>query len=221
MGQRTGILFDLDGVLIDSEEAHYEATRLAFREHGIGELSTEIYRAHMLGRPDREGLAAALAVLGLSLRGLEALLESKARFYRELLTEGAVTLLADGIATVEAALGHGYPVAVVTGARAEEARWALRAAGLAGRIPVIVAAEDVAHGKPHPEPYQRGCERLGVTPQWSIAVEDSPAGVRAGTAAGLRVLAVARQPFLELAEAHVVVERLSWDAVTALLAQLA
>lgn len=217
--RRAGILFDLDGVLIDSEHAHYEATRLAFRERRLPELSAELYQALMLGRPDREAIAAGLAALGLPAQELAPLLAAKACFYRELLRAGAVELLEDGLATLEAALRHGYPVAVVTGALADEAEWALRAAGVRERVPVLVSAEDVSRGKPDPEPYLVGCARLGTVPEQSVAVEDSPAGVAAGRAAGLRVLAVARRSFPELARADRVVERLSWDDVAALLAQ--
>ncbi|MCX2726962.1 HAD family phosphatase [Thermomicrobium sp. 4228-Ro] len=217
--RQAGILFDLDGVLIDSEHAHYEATRLAFSERQLPELSAELYQALMLGRPDREAIAAGLAALAIPLHELEPLLEAKARFYRELVRAGAVELLEDGLATLEAALRHGYPVAVVTGALADEAEWALRAAGVRERVPVLVSAEDVTRGKPDPEPYLLGCTRLGTAPQQSIAIEDSPAGVTAGRAAGLRVLAVARRPFPELARADRVVHRLGWDAVAALLAQ--
>lgn len=219
--QKSAILFDLDGVLIDSEDAHYEATRSAFRERGLPGLTEELYRSCMLGRPDREAIAAGLETLGVPYGELEPLLQAKARFYRALLERGTVQLLEDGIATVEAALEQGYPVALVTGALADEARWALRAAGLLGRIAVIVSAEAVERGKPDPEPYLLGCARLGALPERSVAVEDSPAGVTAGLAAGLRVLAVARRPFPELDRAHRVVTRLRWDDVAALLAQRA
>jgi len=217
--QRPGILFDLDGVLIDSEDAHYEATRRAFAARQLPELSPEVYRALMLGRPDREAIAAGLAFLGLPASELEPLLATKARFYADLLRTGNVTLLPDGIATVAKALELGYPVAIVTGALAAEARWALAAAGLIDRIPVIVAAEDVERGKPDPEPYLLGCRRLGTAPRTSVAVEDSPAGVTAARAAGLRVLAVARRPFPELARADRLVRALAWEHVAALLAQ--
>ncbi len=215
--ERAGILFDLDGVLINSEQAHYEATRRAFQDLGLPELPEELYRTVMLGRPDREAIATALAALAVPIEWLERALQQKALAYRDLLTSSAVELLADGIATVEAALAAGYPVAVVTGSLADEARWALRAAGLAERIAVVVSAEDVEHGKPHPEPYLVGCRRLGVAPQRSIAVEDSPAGITAACAAGLRVIAVARYPLPPLLSADWVVTELTWEAIAPLL----
>jgi beta-phosphoglucomutase-like phosphatase (HAD superfamily) len=214
-----GVLFDLDGVLIDSEQAHFEATRQAFRHLRLPELTEDLYRSQMIGRPDREAIAAAMHALGIPASWLEPVLEAKAGFYQELLAAGRVDLLVDGIAAVHAALEAGYPVALVTGALAVEAHWALRAAGLMGRITTVVTAEDVRAGKPDPEPYRTACSRLGVEPGRSVAVEDSPAGVSAGRAAGLRVLAVARQPFPELAAADRVVTELSWEAIADLLAR--
>ena len=214
-----GVLFDLDGVLIDSEQAHFEATRQAFRHLRLPELTEDLYRSQMLGRPDREAIAAAMHALGIPASWLEPVLEAKARFYQDLLAAGSVDLLADGITAVHAALEAGYPVALVTGALAAEANWALRAAGLLGRITTVVTAEDVRAGKPSPEPYRTACMRLGVEPGRSVAVEDSPAGVAAGRAAGLRVLAVARRPFPELAAADRVVTVLSWEAIADLLAR--
>ncbi|MFN3337200.1 MAG: HAD family hydrolase [Thermomicrobium sp.] len=215
--KHAGILFDLDGVLINSEEAHYEATRRAFQELDLPELPEQLYRTVMLGRPDREAIATVLVTLAVPLGWLEHVLQRKALIYRDLLTSGMVKLLPDGIATVEAALTAGYPVAIVTGSLAEEARWALQAAGLIERIAVVVSAEDVEHGKPHPEPYLVGCQRLSVAPQRSIAVEDSPAGITAGRAAGLRVLAVARYPLPAWVQADRVVTKLSWEALATLL----
>ncbi|MCS7050733.1 MAG: HAD family phosphatase [Thermomicrobium sp.] len=215
--ERAGILFDLDGVLIDSEEAHYEATRTAFRQLGLPELPVELYQQVMLGRPDREAIATALAALDVSSDRLAPALQRKAAIYRDLMRSGAVKLLPDGIGTVAAALQAGYPVAIVTGALAEEARWALRTAGLADSITTIVAAEHVARGKPHPEPYLVGCQRLGVSALRSVAVEDSPAGVDAARAAGLRVVAVARRPLPPLERAERIVTELAWETVKQLL----
>lgn len=216
--KRAGILFDLDGVLINSEEAHYEATRRAFLALGLPELSEELYRDCMIGRPDREAIMAALTKLELPADQLTEVLRLKAKAYHDLLSRGAVALLWDGIATAVAALEAGYPVAVVTGALKNEAQWALRAAGLEGRINTVVTAEDVTHGKPHPEPYLLGCYHLGVAPLSSVAVEDAPAGVRAARAAGLSVVAVARRMLPGLEEADRIVTKLTWQAVVEFLA---
>jgi mannitol-1-/sugar-/sorbitol-6-phosphatase len=86
-------------------------------------------------------------------------------------------------------LGSGWPVAIVTSATRRLAHVRLAAAGLAPPG-VMVCAEDVTHGKPHPEPYRRAADLLGVPPQRCIAFEDAPAGVAAAVAAGVYVVAV-------------------------------
>lgn len=215
--RRGGVLFDLDGVLIDSEQAHYEATRQAFAALGLPHLSPDLYQELMLGRPDREAIADGLAALELPADLLEPLLARKAEIYQTLLQEGAVRFLPDGLATLEAALAAQVPTAVVTGALRAEAIWALRAAGVIARIQALIASEDVRQGKPNPEPYLVGCRTLAVEPRLSVAVEDSPAGVAAARAAGLRVLAVARRSFPELTSAHRVVPTLDWEDIRALL----
>lgn len=215
--ERAGILFDLDGVLIESEEAHYEATRQAFLALGLPALPPELSQELMIGRPDREALAAGLAAFAQPLSLLEPLLLVKAARYRELLTSGIVRPLPDGIATLRSAVEAGFPVAVVTGARAEEARWALSAAGVLDQVSALIAAEDVRYGKPHPEPYQRACRALGVSPEASLAIEDSPAGIKASQEAGLRVVAVARRQLPGLEKADMVIPQLEWPIVLSLI----
>jgi mannitol-1-/sugar-/sorbitol-6-phosphatase len=83
------------------------------------------------------------------------------------------------------------PVGIVSGAARAEIVPVLDAAGLAGTISVVVAADDVTHGKPHPEGYLRALELLGdgIGPRDVVAVEDTEAGVASARAAGLRVIA--------------------------------
>ena len=85
----------------------------------------------------------------------------------------------------------------------------LAAAGLP--VPAnLVAADDVTHGKPHPEPYLRGAAILGIAPADCIVVEDAPAGITAGRAAGCRVLGIlGTHPCAELHEATWVVQSLA------------
>lgn len=111
--------------------------------------------------------------------------------------------------------------AIVTSADRRLARVRLRAAGLdPDRPDVVVTAESVRHGKPAPDPYLLAASRLGVQPARCVAVEDAPAGVASGLAAGMRVVAVTTtvDP-AELAAAHRVVadvgELLDWEFSTA------
>jgi len=106
-------------------------------------------------------------------------------------------------------LGWGWPVAIVTSATRRLANVRLMAAGLEPPG-VMVCAEDVTHGKPHPEPYRRAADLLGVPPHGCIAFEDAPAGVAAAVAAGTHVVAITSTVgALWLAGAHEVVPNLA------------
>jgi HAD superfamily hydrolase (TIGR01509 family) len=98
---------------------------------------------------------------------------------------GALELLAE-------VAGAGLPHALVTSAEPEIMAAALDSIGV--RFPVTVCAADVARGKPDPEPYLRAAARLGVEPERSVALEDSPTGIRSAHAAGLTVVAVPSVP---------------------------
>ena len=82
------------------------------------------------------------------------------------------------------------PVAIVSGAFRAEIEPVVAAAGIAGELSMIVTADDVEHGKPHPEGYLLAVERLGVDPARTVAFEDTEAGVSSAKDAGLRCLAV-------------------------------
>ncbi|HWG64808.1 MAG TPA: HAD-IA family hydrolase [Streptosporangiaceae bacterium] len=106
-------------------------------------------------------------------------------------------------------LGSGWLVAIVTSATRRLAHVRLAAAGLEPPG-VMVCAEDVTHGKPHPEPYLRAADLLGVLPRRCIAFEDAPAGVAAAVAAGAYVVAVTSTVnAVRLADAHEVVPDLA------------
>lgn len=174
----SAVLFDLDGVLVDSApviERHWQ--RWGDR-HGVP-LSRIMALAH--GRPSVEVMAAVAP-------HLDAAVEAH-------LMEAAAAVDEDGLTIFDAArsLLAGLPDgrwAVVTSGNGLTASTRLRL-GQFAVPPVLVTADDVAHGKPHPEPYLRAAGLLGVDPAACIVVEDAPAGIEAGRAAGMRVVAVA------------------------------
>ncbi len=174
----SAILFDLDGVLVDSApviERHWQRWG---NHHGV-ELARIMALAH--GRPSVEVMAAVAP-------HLDAVEEAR-------LMEAAAAVDEDGLTIFDAArsLLAGLPDgrwAVVTSGNNVTATTRLRL-GRFPTPPVLVTADDVAHGKPHPEPYLQAAARLGVEPAGCVVVEDAPAGIEAGRAAGMRVLAVA------------------------------
>jgi sugar-phosphatase len=177
------LLLDLDGTLVDSEPMNRAAYRAFFRARGwaVSDLSIFVGRraADVFGTepgPWAGEDPAALAAEVLARLGPDAV---------PLPLPGAVALL-------EAAGSAGMQVAVVTSAGPE---WVRRSAvgelAALAEVDVHITADDVVDGKPDPTGYRLACERLDVDPGAAMAVEDSPAGVRAAVAAGVgQVVAV-------------------------------
>lgn len=172
------ILFDLDGVLVDSTAVVVRTWREWAERRGLdagylleiahGRRAVEIVR-HMT--PDVDAEAEVRQLEGIEARNVEEVLE----------IEGAAELLSslppDGWTVVTSGT---RPLAV---GRMEH---------LGLPVPErIVTADDVENGKPHPEPYLKGAEVLGVSPGACVVIEDAPSGVRAAREAGMRVVAIA------------------------------
>lgn len=191
-----GVLFDLDGVLIDSTPAVARVWTKWAKEHGFDPAEV-VRKAH--GRP-------SMATIREYLPNADAEAENKIVEHGELNDlEGIVPL--PGAKELLAALPADRWTIVTSGTRAL-AETRLRAAGL--KIPAkMVTANDVKRGKPDPEPYLKGAELLGFAAAECVVVEDAPSGVRAGKAAGARVIAVlttATAPEVEAAGADWVVK---------------
>jgi sugar-phosphatase len=169
------ILSDLDGVLVDSQAAIMRAWRWWGARHGV---QAEAVEAVQHGRPSGE-VVAALAP------ALDAASESRAIDLRQASdTEGVVAL--PGAHELFAA---GGPLAVVTSCTIPLARARLHAAGLPTPA-VLVTPERLQRGKPAPEGYLLAARELGAEPADCVVLEDAPAGVQAGRAAGMHVVAI-------------------------------
>src|SRR5438309_5137397 len=175
--QCRAILFDLDGVLVDSRECVELIWHAWAAERGLDPAD---FLRVALGRRIAETLRLVAPQLDAAAEAavLDAMEEVETRGLRA--APGAAALLRQ----LSEAQG-----AIVTSGSSAVATLRLRSAGLP--IPgVFVTAGDVARGKPGPGPYLLGASRLGVAPADCVVVEDSPPGVGAGKAAGVRVIAV-------------------------------
>jgi mannitol-1-/sugar-/sorbitol-6-phosphatase len=175
-----GLLFDLDGVLIDSTAAIVRQWQLFADEHRLNE-SVVLARIH--GRRTIDGVRELLA--GREESEIERV---ASRLDQRELTDNDDVVALPGASELLAAL-QPHRWACVTSASRELARARLGAAGLP-LPPVLVGAESVANGKPDPEGYLRAAELLRLPIQRCVVFEDAPAGVRAGHAAGATVVAL-------------------------------
>lgn len=213
------LLFDFNGILVNDEPVHFALFRRVLGEEGVG-LSQEDYYGLYLGFDDRDCFAAALGAAGqvVAPQRLARLVARKAAYYREEIRRSGYPLFAGGAALAREAAAAGLTLALVSGALREEVVGGLEQAGIAQLFKQLVTADDVERGKPDPEGYALALAALNsvpplperlIHPHECVAIEDSPAGLEAAAACGLRTLGVAHTyPAATLGRAEVVIEKL-------------
>jgi len=198
------VLFDFNGVLVDDEPLHLRLLLRGLEEEEIP-VDAAWARVTFLGVDDRSCLRAAFERSGRRLDPvLEArLLARKAARYRTEIAETGYPFFPGAGEALAGLAADGLVVGVVTGALRGEVEGALLALGVRRDVAFAVTAEDVPRGKPDPAGYLRALELLQragdsadrlIHPHEVVAVEDSPAGLAAAAAAGLRTLAVVGGP---------------------------
>jgi beta-phosphoglucomutase len=207
------VLFDFDGVLVNSEPLHFHALRDALLPEGIA-IGKEDYLRWYLAYADREAIRVALERHGhaYDANRVHALAERKAALFEESLKR---IPFFPGARELVRALEREVPLAIVSGALRTEIEAILASGGLADAFKTVVGAEDVRQGKPHPEPYLSGLARLrpmaqGLEAGDCLVFEDSMAGIASARAAGMKVVGVAHSyPAGKLSAAHLVIETLA------------
>lgn len=192
-----GVVLDLDGTLTDNMPLHGEAFDRFARRHGLPALTPEL-RRRLDGKRNRD-IFPVLFGRPLSEDELRAFGAEKEGLYREL-SRGRLEPLPGLHAFLDALAAAGVPVAVATSAPAENVPHTLGGLGLADRLRTVVRADEVPRGKPFPDVFLAAAGRLGVAPTACLAVEDSPMGLRAARAAGMRTVGLTTTfPAAELA----------------------
>jgi HAD superfamily hydrolase (TIGR01509 family) len=211
----TAVVFDNDGLLLDTESVWTRAERDLFERRGLD--FTPAHKRELVGTS--AGVAGGI---------LERRLEEPGQADRliEELNDLVVAELERG---VEAMVGarellhslrrRGTPLGLVSNSPLAFVLRSLEIAGFHDRFDVVVSAHEVAEPKPAPDPYLEACRRLGVEPAPAVvALEDSPTGVAAARAAGLTVIGVPSLEGIALEEAHEIAESLLDDVVARRLA---
>ena len=181
------VIFDMDGLLLDTERIARWAWQKAAAERGY-DLSDELY-GRAVGRPVDDTLRIFRAVLGATFPA-ESVREKRVEYADGFMQKEGVPLKAGAKPLLEFLRSAGVPCALATSTRREPAGWRLELAGVAGYFTIIVAGEDVVRGKPHPDIFLSAADRLGVPPQDCLVLEDSESGARGGQAAGMDVVIV-------------------------------
>jgi HAD superfamily hydrolase (TIGR01509 family) len=183
-----GVVFDLDGTLVDNMALHTEAFAGFMGRHGLPPLD-EAQRVRLDGKRNVE-IFPVLFGRELPAEELRAYAEEKEGLYREL-SRGRLAPLAGLGRLLDLLVSRGLPVAIATSGPAPNVQHTLLETGLAERFSVVVRGDQVPRGKPFPDIFLAAAELLGVEPGRCLAFEDSPAGVEAARAAGMSCVAVA------------------------------
>ena len=179
-----GVLFDLDGVIADTERMQWAAYREVLARWGV-DVGIEEYRRTFIARGAGPEYACEHYRLPVSPDELRAL---KADVYQRLLRDG-VCACAGAVAALDR-LRATHRLALATNTVREEVAFILGRLGVAGRFDATIAREDYVRAKPAPDAYLAAAAALGLAPAECVVVEDTERGVRAGIAAGARVVAV-------------------------------
>ena len=184
------VIFDLDGVLLDSEQVWDEAREQLAKERG-GRWHENAQR-DMMGMSSLEWSRYMHDVIGLPEPPEEIsreVVERMAKLYREHLP------VVPGAREAVDRLAARWPLGLASSSNRELIDLALELLGVEHLFKATVSSEEAARGKPAPDVYLEAARRLGVEPAHAAAIEDSENGIRAAKAAGMRVIAIPNQHF--------------------------
>ncbi len=185
------VIFDFDGIIVDSEPMHYQAFQRILEPLGKG-FPWEEYCATYIGFDDRDAFREVFKAAGEKIcsRDVKHLISKKAEIFQQLIREGQATPLPGAVELIES-IPRKLPIALCSGALREDIIPILGNLGIDNSFSVIVTADDTKKSKPDPAPYKLALEKLGEdNAATAIAIEDTPAGILSAKGAGVKVLAV-------------------------------
>ncbi|MEP6942336.1 MAG: HAD-IA family hydrolase [Betaproteobacteria bacterium] len=184
---RAGLLFDLDGTLAQTEDLHHAAFNALLADDGRA-LDHAAFVRHVSGRSNED--ITAYLFPGKDDAERERLAQRKEREFRALAADG-VEATPGAHALLDWARARGIATGLVTNAPRENADLMLEVLRLNGAFDIVVSGAELAHSKPHPDPYLAALDALALDARRTVAVEDSRTGIAAARAAGLDVVAMA------------------------------
>lgn len=179
-----GILWDNDGVLVNTEGLFYEANRSLFQEHDIALTPRHFFDWFL---QENRGAWHLLHARGYSQQDTDVLRELRNERYSQLLTQEE-DLAIPGVLEVVASLAQRLPMGIVTSASAQHFKLIHEQLDFLPHFRFVLTEESYAESKPAPDPYLLGLEKLGVAASDCLVIEDSPRGLQAAKAAGIKCI---------------------------------
>jgi HAD superfamily hydrolase (TIGR01509 family) len=211
-----GVIFDFDGIIVDTEPLHYRAFQEILTPLGLGYSWADYLRCY-IGYDDRDAFRNAFLAAGRTIAdgGLEALIEAKGAAFQRIIAAGVNSY--PGVVELVRSIAGNLPLGLCSGALPADIEPILENLDIAGLFDSLVTAADVRASKPDPESYALAVAGLvsahpdkGITPGNCLTIEDTPAGIASAKGAGLKVLAVTNSyPEEELSGADRIVASLA------------
>jgi len=195
--EAAAVIFDFDGIIVDTEPLHYQAFQKVLTPLGLG-FSWQEYVDTYMGFDDRDAFIEVFAAKGKSvaLPELHNLIDHKANIFQQVIRDG-VTAYPGVLGLINRLHQERIPLAISSGALLCDIIPILKTLNIADCFDIIVTADDVTKSKPDPECYRLAFEKLishfpsiPLSPAKTIAIEDTPAGITSAKSAGLQVIAV-------------------------------
>jgi HAD superfamily hydrolase (TIGR01509 family) len=199
------VIFDCDGLLVDTESAWTRAERVLYARRGV-EFTLE-HKQELIGTAAAVAQATVERHLGLA-PGSGVTLQDEMHELAQVEIERAAPPMPGAVDLVADLRAQGVALGVASNSPPELLGRSLRAAGFRTEFGAVVSAHDVAAAKPAPDVYLEACRRLGADPARSVALEDSPTGVAAARAAGMFVIGIPSLEGIELPDASLVAHAL-------------
>jgi beta-phosphoglucomutase len=183
------VVFDFDGVIVDSEPLHLRAYQSVLSSIGIA-LTAEEYYGRYLGYNDEDMLRLVFRDRGLAIDQPQfaAIAAEKIRVFDDIIATGDV--LYSGARPCVERLAAAFPLGIASGALPHEIRMMLDRSRLAHHFKFIVGSGDTPNSKPSPDPYLRASELHGIPPAECVAIEDSRWGLESARSAGMKTIGV-------------------------------
>jgi beta-phosphoglucomutase len=196
-----GVIFDLDGVLIDSAAAHLESWRVIAERRG--KVITDATFLATFGRSNAD-IIPLLFPEETRSEGRQRIADDKEEAYRALV-RGRLPVIPGAVELIRACRAAGLKTAIGSSAPPENVALALEEMGVADSVMAVVTGDDVTRGKPDPEVFLKAAAHLQLAPERCVVIEDAPAGIEAAKRAKMGVIAVGTtHPVAELGAANCV-----------------
>lgn len=182
-----GVIFDMDGTMVDNTPYHFKSWQTLFKKYDKGDLTEQTYKGEISGTPIIDTISRIFAEADTDKRQL--LLKEKEELYRELYAPfiGPINGLENLLIELKVA---GVKLAIASSATVEDIDFVLSHVKVGQYFDAIIDGNRVSKGKPNPQIFLKAAADLGMRPEDCIVFEDSIAGITAGNAAGMKVVAI-------------------------------